>query len=203
MPDLGGRATGIGPEPQTRSPWMAALLAALGDETPLPKGPTPPIGPTIRAPTWRERIAQPVRRAYGAVAEQPIGRIADALGLSDFGGIARGEQPEVQGTAVIPFGTPGKGRVTGGATHLDALADAAVAARSSAGDVVARAKALYLQRGGGNSPVRMAQALKDAGYRFGPMRKADEKRAANALVDRLMGEAETTSRMSPESPFAK
>ena len=74
----------------------------------------------------------------------------------------------------------------------------------TAPDIFALAKKLYFERGHGGrqSVVGMAQALKDAGYKFGPMKNAAEKQAANAFVQKLIGEAETASRMVPESPFA-
>lgn len=56
-------------------------------------------------------------------------------------------------------------------------------------DFYARAKALYLERGAGNSPVRMAVALRDSGIRL-PSRTAADRAAANRLVDRLIQEIE-------------
>jgi hypothetical protein len=84
-------------------------------------------------------------------------------------------------------------------TSLKAFGTGATAA---ADDILARAKALFLERGGGDSPARMAQALKDAGYPFGALRTAAEKREAHSLVQRLMGEAKTLSRIDPASPFS-
>ena len=49
---------------------------------------------------------------------------------------------------------------------------------------------LYLERGANRSPVRMAQALRDAGYRFGRMATPAEKRAGLDLLQQLIAEAE-------------
>ena len=55
---------------------------------------------------------------------------------------------------------------------------------------VAEALRLYLERGGGRSPVRMAQALRDAGYRFGPMPRPAKRVAGLALRNRSGRQAE-------------
>ena len=104
-------------------------------------------------------------------------------------------------------------------TAADEVADAASAATrvlsavpaapevpAAANTVYEAAKALYRQRGHGGkgSIVGMAQALKDSGYKFGPMRTAAQKREANAFVQSLVQEADfvAQSQLVPESPFA-
>ena len=57
---------------------------------------------------------------------------------------------------------------------------------------------LYLERGANRSPVQMAQALRDAGYRFGPMATPAEKRAGLDLLQQLIVEAEGPA---PEQEF--
>lgn len=47
----------------------------------------PPNTPVMRAPTMKERVGDKIRDAYESVAEQPLAKIADLLGLTDFAGI--------------------------------------------------------------------------------------------------------------------
>jgi hypothetical protein len=82
----------------------------LADRRPRPKvGPAP--GPSMRAATFRELLRDKTRDLYEAVAEQPLGKISDALGVTDIKGEAAAfDQPrdpkQVLGTA-LPFGPPG------------------------------------------------------------------------------------------------
>jgi hypothetical protein len=67
-------------------------------------------------------------------------------------------------------------------------------------EMLEAAKALYLQRGAGQSVARMATALKDSGYKFGPMRTAAQKQEANAFIQRLLQESE--QKVPTQGPFA-
>ena len=52
--------------------------------------------PVMRAPTTSERLRDTLRKLYEGASEQPLGQIADALGLSDLQGMAdqeSGDQP--------------------------------------------------------------------------------------------------------------
>lgn len=44
--------------------------------------------PVMRAPTMKERVGDTIRGAYSSLAEQPLVRIADMLGLSNIKGVA-------------------------------------------------------------------------------------------------------------------
>ncbi len=58
----------------------------------------------IRAATTGERISDRVRDAYEAIAEQPLGQIADLLGLTNFKGMVdRFSNPEAEAPG---FGIP-------------------------------------------------------------------------------------------------
>ena len=77
---------------------------------PVPShAPTPPRSPeAIRAPTRTERINQVARNVYEALAEQPLGRLADLLGLTDLAGMASPETPQSV-TAMVPMDPFGGG----------------------------------------------------------------------------------------------
>ena len=66
--------------------------------------------PIMRAPTKKERVGDFLRGAYETVAEQPLGRIADLLGMSDFEGMAKTFTTPDDGVrmGMMPGG-PGKG----------------------------------------------------------------------------------------------
>lgn len=46
-------------------------------------------GPVMRAPTTSEKVGDMIRGAYESVSEQPLARIADMLGMSDFAGVKK------------------------------------------------------------------------------------------------------------------
>lgn len=63
-------------------------------------------GAIMRAPTPKEKVGDFIRGAYESVAEQPLVRIADMLGLSNIRGVAN-ENPNAMKTGEMPGG-PGK-----------------------------------------------------------------------------------------------
>ena len=62
---------------------------------------------TMRAATTSERLGDLVRSLYEGAAAQPLGRVADALGVSDLGGVARSfSEPETGTRLGIMPGPP-------------------------------------------------------------------------------------------------
>jgi hypothetical protein len=80
--------------------------------------------PVMRAPTRKERVGDTIRGAYESLAEQPLVRIADMLGLSNIGGMA-GEDPNAMKIGMMPTGPSralsGMGRVAGPAESATAI----------------------------------------------------------------------------------
>jgi len=60
----------------------------------------------MRAPTTREKVGDLLRSVFGGVAEQPLGQIADALGITDFTGLSKPQDPEALSLGIMP-GPPG------------------------------------------------------------------------------------------------
>lgn len=59
----------------------------------------------MRAPTMKERVGDTIRGAYDSLAEQPLVRIADMLGLSNIKGVAN-EDPNAMKSGMM-MGGPG------------------------------------------------------------------------------------------------
>ena len=102
------------PKPQAKIGTILDLLqknpeATRADLAELEAATQPRRPPVIRASTLSERIRDKYYDLFESAARQPIGRIADALGLSDLQGIANERATGgklVMATAVPP---PGKG----------------------------------------------------------------------------------------------
>lgn len=62
----------------------------------------------MRAPTTREKVGDLLRSVFGGVAEQPLGQIADALGITDFTGLSKPQDPDALSIGMMP-GPPGSG----------------------------------------------------------------------------------------------
>ena len=60
----------------------------------------------IRASTMKERAGDMLRSIFGSIAEQPLGQISDALGITDFTGLSEPQDPEALTLGIMP-GSPG------------------------------------------------------------------------------------------------
>lgn len=60
----------------------------------------------MRAPTTSERIGGMLQSAFGGLAQQPLARIADLTGLTDFKGVSKSFSTPDTGirNATVPFG---------------------------------------------------------------------------------------------------
>lgn len=56
----------------------------------------------LRAPTAKEQIGDWIRALFGGVSEQPLGRISDALGISDFRGLSEPRNPDEITLGIMP-----------------------------------------------------------------------------------------------------
>ena len=60
----------------------------------------------MRAPTMKERAGDLLRSLFGTLAEQPLGQIGDALGVTDFTGLSEPQDPDALTLGIMP-GPPG------------------------------------------------------------------------------------------------
>lgn len=132
------------PEPQAKIGTILDLLqknpeATRADLAELEAATQPRRSPVIRASTLSERIRDKYYDLFESAARQPIGRIADALGLSDLQGIANE-------------------RATGGKLVMATAADAPPGARTLA-KVTKEAQAARALTGGFYSRVDEAAKL--------------------------------------------
>ena len=115
------------PKPQVKVGTMLDLLqknpeATQADLAELEAATQPRRPPVIRASTLSERIRDKYYDLFESAARQPIGRIADALGLSDLQGIANERATGgklMRATAVPP---PGGSKIATKAEMLKSLA---------------------------------------------------------------------------------
>lgn len=69
--------------------------------------------PVIRASTTKERVGDKIRDVYESLGEQPLAKLADLLGLSDFAGIKESFTKPDDGVRMGTMpGSPGKGMLS-------------------------------------------------------------------------------------------
>ena len=122
------------PKPQAKIGTMLDLLqknpeATQADLAELEAATQPRRPPVIRASTLSERLRDKYYDLFESAARQPIGRLADALGVSDLQGIAneRGTGGKLMMATAVP--PPGAGT-------LATVAKEAQAARALTGGVL-------------------------------------------------------------------
>ncbi len=81
----------LGNYPVMRAPTRKEDPYAAEEQEWINSLPTDRMGnkvPVMRAPTWKEKVNDFVRNAYEAVAEQPLAKLADAFGFTEFDQLA-------------------------------------------------------------------------------------------------------------------
>ena len=73
--------------------------------------------PQLRSSTTKEKIGDKLRAAFGNIAEQPLARIADALGITDFTGLSQPEDPNAMKLGMMPEGPFGPARPSASVTR--------------------------------------------------------------------------------------